>query len=55
MLRTPESRFPDLPGYAFAGHHIDDLEGYEGLRVHHVDEGPADAPHVFLCLVGQPT
>ena len=54
-LRTPESRFADLPGYAFAGHYIDDLEGYEGLRVHYLDEAPADAQRVFLCQHGQPT
>ena len=54
-LRTPESRFADLPGYAFASRYIDDLEGYERLRVHYLDEGPADAQRVFLCLHGQPT
>ena len=54
-LRTPESRFADLPCYAFAGHTIDDLQGYDGLRVHYLDEGPADAPRVYLCLHGQPT
>ena len=54
-LRTPEQRFADLPGYAFSGHYIEDLKGYDGLRVHYLDEGPADAQHVFLCLHGQPT
>ena len=54
-LRTPEYRFANLPGYAFAGHTIDDLQGYDGLRVHYLDEGPADAPRVYLCLHGQPT
>ncbi len=54
-LRTPDERFDDLPGYAFAPHYVDDLAGYEGLRVHYVDEGPADAEHIYLCLHGQPT
>ena len=54
-LRTPDEQFADLPGYSFAGHYIDDLEGCSGLRVHYLDEGPADAQRVFLCLHGQPT
>ena len=54
-LRTPERRFADLPGYAFSGRYIDDLKGYDGLRVHYLDEGSADAQRVFLCLHGQPT
>ncbi|HBO13961.1 MAG TPA: haloalkane dehalogenase, partial [Halieaceae bacterium] len=53
--RTPDDRFADLPGYDFAPHYVDDLTGYEGLRVHYVDEGPQDAGRTFLCLHGQPT
>ncbi|MCZ8321721.1 MAG: haloalkane dehalogenase [Novosphingobium sp.] len=53
-LRTPDSRFAGLPGYAFAPHYRDDLPGYEGLRVHYLDEGPGDAAVTFLCLHGQP-
>jgi haloalkane dehalogenase len=55
VLRTPDERFSDLPGYAFAGRYVDDLEGCAGLRIHYLDEGPADAQRVFLCLHGQPT
>ena len=55
LLRTPEQRFADLPGYAFSAHYIDDLEACRGLRIHYLDEGPADAARVFLCLHGQPT
>jgi haloalkane dehalogenase len=55
VLRTPDDRFADLPGYAFAPHFLDDLKGYEGLRVHYVDERPDDAPRTFLCLPGEPT
>ncbi|MFM9937824.1 MAG: haloalkane dehalogenase [Novosphingobium sp.] len=54
-LRTDDSRFADLPGYDFAPHYIETLPGYEGLRVHHVDEGPKDAATTFLCLHGQPS
>jgi len=54
-LRNPDDCFADLPGYDFAPHYVDDLPGYEGLRVHYVDEGPRDAGRTFLCLHGQPT
>lgn len=53
--RTPDERFADLPGYAFAPHYTDRLEGYEGLRVHYIDEGGPGAGRTFLCLHGQPT
>lgn len=58
-LRTPDDRFAHLPGYAFAPHYVDDLRGYEGLRVHYLDERGADdgpeAGATFLCLHGQPS
>lgn len=53
--RTPDTHFEDLPDYAFEPNYVDDLPGYEGLRVHYLDEGPADAERVFLCLHGQPS
>ncbi len=53
-LRTPDDRFAGLPGYAFEPRYIDDLAGYEGLRLHYLDEG-APGGHVFLCLHGEPT
>jgi pimeloyl-ACP methyl ester carboxylesterase len=55
VLRTPEERFDHLPGFAYPPNYLEDLGGYEGMRVHYVDEGPADASHVFLCLHGEPT
>ncbi len=42
-LRTPDDRFQDLPDWPYPPHYIDDLPGYDGLRVHYVDEGPGDA------------
>ena len=53
--RTPDGCFANLPGYPFAPHYVSDLDGYEGMRVHYLDEGPRDAAKVFLCLHGQPT
>ena len=55
FVRTPDERFANLPGYDFAPNYVDDLTGYEGLRVHYLDEGPADSDRVFLCLHGQPS
>jgi haloalkane dehalogenase len=55
VLRTHDERFGNLPGYPFAPNYIDDLEYYEGLRLHYLDEGPRDARHTFLCLHGEPT
>jgi haloalkane dehalogenase len=54
-LRTSDDRFADLPGYRFAPNYLDDLRGFEGLRLHYLDEGPRLAKEVFLCLHGQPT
>ncbi|MBW2442386.1 MAG: alpha/beta fold hydrolase [Deltaproteobacteria bacterium] len=55
VLRTPDERFNELPGFPYAPNYLDNLEGYEGLRMHYVDEGPRDAANVFLCLHGEPT
>lgn len=55
FLRTPDERFGHLPGFAFAPHYIEGLPGADGLRMHYVDEGPREAPGVFLCLHGEPT
>jgi len=55
ILRTPDEWFRTLPGFPFAPHYVDDLAGYQGIRIHYVDEGPHAANQVFLCLHGEPT
>ncbi len=54
-LRTPEERFSLLPAFPHAPRYAEDLPGYEGLRMAWIDEGPAAADTVFLCLHGEPT
>ncbi len=51
FVRTPEERFADLPGFPFTARYVTLADG---LRMHYVDEGPADAEAVLL-LHGQPT
>jgi pimeloyl-ACP methyl ester carboxylesterase len=53
VLRTPDECFADLPGFDYAPRYVDDLAGFEGLRVHYVDVGAGE--RVFLCLHGQPS
>ena len=50
ILRTPDDRFAQLPGWTFAPHYVE----VGDLRVHYVDEGPRDGA-VVLCLHGEPT
>lgn len=52
FLETPDARFVGLENYPFAPHFqtVDPC----GLRMHHVDEGPPDAP-VVLMLHGEPS
>jgi len=50
VLRTPDDRFANLPGYPFAPHYLE----VGDLRIHHVDEGPPGAPPVLL-LHGEPS
>jgi haloalkane dehalogenase len=51
VLRTPDERFADLPGYPFEPKYV---EISDGLRMHYVDEGPTDG-EVVLCLHGEPS
>lgn len=48
LLRTPEERFQNLPGFPFQPHYIE----VNDARVHYLDEGKGE---VILCLHGEPT
>lgn len=50
ILRTPDSRFVDLPDYDFAPNYVD----IDEIRMHYVDEGPRDG-EVVLLLHGEPS
>jgi haloalkane dehalogenase len=54
-LRTPDERFANLPDFDFPVGYVDDLPGYEGLRIAYVDAGRKDASRTFLCLHGEPS
>jgi haloalkane dehalogenase len=55
VLRTPDERFENLPGFPFAPHYLTLSDGEGGeLRLHYLDEGPAGAP-VVLLLHGEPS
>ncbi|MFV1991024.1 MAG: haloalkane dehalogenase, partial [Acidimicrobiales bacterium] len=55
LLRTPDERFEDLPGYSFTPNYVDVPSGEgEQLRVHYVDEGPRDGALVLL-MHGEPS
>ena len=50
FLRTPDENFVGLTDFPYKPHYID----IDGLRMHYVDEGPADGP-VVLMMHGMPT
>jgi haloalkane dehalogenase len=54
-LRTPDARFAGLPDFPFAPRYVELADSRFGaLRMHYLDEGPANAP-VVLMLHGEPT
>ncbi|MEM9041943.1 MAG: haloalkane dehalogenase [Actinomycetota bacterium] len=54
-LRTPDERFENLPDFPFEPNYAEIPDGDGGtLRVHYLDEGPADAAPVLL-LHGEPS
>ncbi len=50
ILRTPDERFSNLPGYPFKPRYVE----VGGLRMHYVDEGPLSAAPVLM-LHGEPS
>ncbi|MBW2085927.1 MAG: haloalkane dehalogenase [Deltaproteobacteria bacterium] len=55
-LRTPDERFENLPDYPFKPHYVEVPDGEGGtLRIHYVDEGPADAVETLLLMHGEPS
>lgn len=55
VLRTPDARFANLPGYPFEPHYLFVDDGAGGkLRMHYLDEGPNGATTILL-LHGNPT
>jgi len=49
-VRTPDSRFENLPDYDFRPNYVD----VDAMRMHYVDEGPRDGD-VVLLLHGEPS
>jgi haloalkane dehalogenase len=55
VLRTPDERFEGLPGFPFAPHYAEIPDQAGGtLRLHYLDEGPADG-QVVLLMHGEPS
>ncbi len=55
VLRTPDQRFDDLPGYAFAPRYAEIPDQDDGvLRVHYLEEGSPTAECVLL-MHGEPS
>jgi haloalkane dehalogenase len=57
VLRTPDERFEALPDFPFAPSYVEVGAGAGGggsLRIHYLDEGPADG-EVVLLLHGEPS
>ena len=59
ILRTPDDRFGTLAGFDFEPHYVEvassDPGGDPAIRVHHLDEGPADAAETVLLMHGEPS
>jgi haloalkane dehalogenase len=55
VLRTPDERFTDLPGFPYQPRYLTVPDPVAGsLRMHFIDEGPRDVQPILL-LHGQPT
>ena len=55
VLRTPDDRFKNIPGYPFEPHYVEIPDGEGGsLRMHYVDEGPRNG-NIVLLMHGEPS
>ena len=55
VLRTPDERFANLPGWPFEPHYVDVPDGESGsLSIHYADQGPSSATPVLM-LHGEPS
>ena len=50
ILRTPDERFSNLPGYSFEPHYVQ----ADDIRINYVDEGPRSSATVLM-LHGEPS
>jgi haloalkane dehalogenase len=48
IIRTPDSRFENLPGFPFTPRYVE----IDGMRLHYVEEGQGQ---IILCLHGEPS
>ncbi|MEL7129048.1 MAG: haloalkane dehalogenase [Pseudomonadota bacterium] len=55
FVRTPDTQFEELSGYAFAPNYVDvTADDGTDLRIHYLDEGPRSGD-IVLCMHGQPS
>jgi haloalkane dehalogenase len=57
VLRTPDERFSDLPGYDFSPRYVEvpSGDGALALRVHYIDKDPGGASETIVLLHGEPS
>ncbi|MDH4479532.1 MAG: tRNA adenosine(34) deaminase TadA [Rhodoferax sp.] len=53
-VRTPEACFAGIADYPWPPNYTSDGPALDGLRLHYLDVGPADAQTTYLCLHGNP-
>lgn len=51
-FRTAEHYFTNLEDWDYRPNYTSSLKGYEGLRLHYLDEGKKDAHRTIICLHG---
>lgn len=54
ILRTPDERFENLPGYPFKPNYVSIPDDDVSLRIHYIDEGPSRADPVLM-MHGEPS